>query len=182
MGIDYQPDQRSSASPWQYSEYLKMPQIHEASVVIVASRFNARVVDRLVQGALEVLSGAGFKPDQIGLVEVPGAFEIPLAVQAVFFQHQSRNRVQGVVALGAVIRGETPHFDYVASTAQQGILEVSLKCHKPVGFGILTVNTIEQALARAGGALGNVGAQATQALLMMRELITPHAILEQSLI
>ncbi len=137
--------------------------------MVVASRFNEAVTRKLLDGALETLAGAGWKSDRVDVVWVPGAFELPLAVDRAL----ATGRYRMGVALGAVIRGETPHFEYVASAAAQGLREVSVRCGVPVGFGVLTCDTEEQALARAGGDAGNKGAEAAaSAVEMVRVLET----------
>lgn len=137
--------------------------------MVVASRFNETVTRKLVTGALEALAGAGWKRDRVDVVWIPGAFELPLAVDRAL----ATGRYRMAVALGAVIRGETPHFEYVASAAAQGLREVSVRSGVPVGFGVLTCDTEEQALARAGGDAGNKGAEAAaSAVEMVRVLET----------
>ncbi|MGB9429752.1 MAG: 6,7-dimethyl-8-ribityllumazine synthase [Gammaproteobacteria bacterium] len=136
-------------------------------VAIVAARFNGFVVDKLVSAALETVRAHGIREENLTLVRVPGAFEIPLAVKklAVGGQHDV------VIALGAIIRGETPHFDYVAGECARGLMQVMLDTGVPVGFGVLTCDTVEQAMARAGGAAGNKGADAALAALEMANLL-----------
>ncbi|MBU6421937.1 MAG: 6,7-dimethyl-8-ribityllumazine synthase [Gammaproteobacteria bacterium] len=136
-------------------------------VAIVAARFNAFVVDKLLSGALQALAAAGVRAGNIDVVRVPGAFEIPVAVN----QAAVSRRYGAIIALGAVIRGETPHFDYVAGECARGIMRVMLDTHVPVGFGVLTCDTLEQAQTRAGGAAGNKGADAAQAALQMANLL-----------
>lgn len=136
-------------------------------VAIVAARFNAHVVDRLVKGARDALVEARVNPDDVSLIRVPGAFEIPLAAK----QAAASGRFDAVVALGAVIRGETPHFDFVAGECARGLMKVMLDTSVPVGFGVLTCDTLEQAQARAGGAAGNKGADAALAAVEMTRLM-----------
>ncbi len=133
---------------------------------IVASRFNDFIVDRLLEAAVETLVQAGAEAGELDLVRVPGAFEIPLALKLLADGH----RHDGLVAIGCVIRGETPHFDYVAGEASRGATEVSLEHGIPVGFGILTVDTIEQARARSGPGSSNKGAEAALAVIEMANL------------
>jgi len=130
---------------------------------IVASRFNDYIVDRLVAGAVDMLTKHGASPGDIEVVRVPGAFEIPLALKRM----AASRRYNALVALGCVIRGATPHFDYVAGEATRGIGAVSLEHEIPVGFGLLTVDTIEQAVERAGTKAGNKGADAALAAVQM---------------
>ncbi len=129
--------------------------------LIVASRFNEAVTLKLLQGALDVLHQAGFASDHVDVVWVPGAFELPVAVGSGL----ATKRYRLAVALGAVIRGETPHFDYIAGEATRGIGAAAGRFGTPVGFGLLTCENLEQALARAGGSAGNKGAEAAQAAI-----------------
>jgi len=116
---------------------------------------------------MDALTAAGARPENIETVRVPGAFEIPVAVK----QAANSRRYDAVIALGAVIRGETPHFDYVASECARGAMQVMLDTGVPVGFGVLTCDTLEQAQARAGGAAGNKGADAAKAAVEMVHLL-----------
>ncbi|HKT31826.1 MAG TPA: 6,7-dimethyl-8-ribityllumazine synthase [Gammaproteobacteria bacterium] len=136
-------------------------------VAIVAARFNAFVVDKLVNGALQALTAAGVSAENVDVIRVPGAFEIPVAVK----RAAASRRYDAIIALGAVIRGETPHFDYVAGECARGVMQAMLDTGVPVGFGVLTCDTLEQAQARAGGAAGNKGADAAQAALEMANLL-----------
>lgn len=130
-------------------------------VPIVASRFNADVVDVLVDGARTYLLDRGIAVEDCPVVRVPGAFELPVVVARLV----ARDDVDGVVALGAVVRGGTPHFDYVCQAATVG-LEAAARDHDtPIGFGLLTTDTWDQATARAGGEHGNKGEEAAQAVL-----------------
>lgn len=140
-------------------------------IAIVAARFNAHVVDRLLTGAREALLEAGANPDHMSIVRVPGAFEIPLAAK----QAAASGRFDAVIALGAVIRGETPHFDFVAGECARGLMQVMLDTLVPVGFGVLTCDTLEQAQARAGGAAGNKGTDAALAAVEMARLTRQRA-------
>jgi len=133
---------------------------------IVASRFNDFIVDRLLTAAVETLAQAGADADDLDVVRVPGAFEIPLALKLM----AAADRYDGLLALGCVIRGETPHFDYVAGEASRGVIDVGLEHRIPVGFGILTVDTIEQARARSGPESNNKGAEAASAVIEMANL------------
>ena len=118
--------------------------IRNARFCLVASRFNSFVVDALVEGAVDALIRHGAKKEDIHIVKAPGAYELPLAVQKV----AQTGRYDAIVALGAVIRGSTPHFDYVAGECVKGISSISLNHNVPVAFGVLTVDTIEQAIER----------------------------------
>ncbi len=134
---------------------------------LVAGRFNEYIVDSLVNGARNTLEQHGVAPDDIFLVQVPGCFELPLAARMVA---QSNPDLSGIVALGAVIRGATPHFDYVAGECASGIRQVSMELNLPVGFGVLTTETIEQAIERAGTKAGNKGADVALTVLEMANL------------
>jgi 6,7-dimethyl-8-ribityllumazine synthase len=136
-------------------------------IAIVAARFNHFVVDKLVAGAQETLTAAGISSQDLDIVRVPGAFEIPLAASKLA---ASRN-YDAIIALGAVIRGGTPHFDYVCSECARGVTEVSLETGIPVSFGVLTCDDMEQATDRAGGKHGNKGADAALAAIEMATLL-----------
>ena len=148
-------------------EYEGRPQGTGRRVAVVVSRFNEEVTSRLLDGALAALRAAGVAEDDLLVVRVPGAFELPFAASAVI----EAERVDAVVALGAVIRGETDHYDYVCEAAREGILRVGLESGIPVTFGVLTCSTEEQALARAGGAHGNKGADVALDALRMADLL-----------
>ncbi|MDQ4057523.1 MAG: 6,7-dimethyl-8-ribityllumazine synthase [Actinomycetota bacterium] len=135
-------------------------------IAVVASRFNETICKRLVDGALQALSRHGVGDDDVSLTWVPGAFEIPAAAQRI----AASGEVDAVVAIGAVIRGETAHFDYVAGTAASGVSSASLATGVPIAFGILTTDTTEQAADRAGGKLGNQGFEAGVAAIEMANL------------
>lgn len=139
----------------------------DARVVIVASRFNELIVRPLVTGAIDALRRHGAGDGDIQLVHVPGAFELPLAVRRLA---RSR-RCDGIVALGAVVRGDTPHFDHVCRACNDGLHQVMLEFEIPIGLGVLTCDTVDQALARAGGKAGNKGADAALAVLEMISLL-----------
>jgi 6,7-dimethyl-8-ribityllumazine synthase len=136
------------------------------SIAIVAARFNRSVCDRLLEGALDALSRRGVPAERVTVVRVPGAFEVPFAARRL----ASSGCHDAVVALGAVIRGETPHFDYVAGESARGIARAAEATGVPVLFGILTTENPEQALERSGGALGNRGADAAEAAIEMARL------------
>lgn len=133
---------------------------------VVASRFNSRIGDQLVAGALECLRRHGVEPGDIQLVRVPGAWEIPQAAEEI----AAAGKVDGLIALGVVIRGETPHFDYICSACSQGLARAAERHRLPVGFGVLTCDTSEQAQERAGGKAGNKGWEAAIAALEMADL------------
>jgi len=136
-------------------------------IAIVASRFNEFIVESLIRGALRCLSQHGAVDSDIELIRVPGAYEMPLVVDKV----ASSRRFDGIIALGAVIRGGTPHFEYVAGECVRGLTQASLSHGIPVGFGVLTVDTIEQAIERAGTKAGNKGEEAALAVIEMVNLL-----------
>ncbi len=137
-----------------------------ARFVLVASRFNHFIVDRLVEGARDALARHGADLGKVTLVRVPGAWEIPTVVSRL----ADRKKVDAIVALAAVIRGSTPHFDYVAAEVTKGIAQVSLRTGIPVTFGVLTTDTIEQAIERAGTKAGNKGWDAAVSAIEMVSL------------
>ncbi len=137
--------------------------IRDARIAIIAARFNESIVENLVSGAIDALKRHGAGEGQLHLVHVPGAYELPLAAQRLAKTRQ----VDGIVALGVVIRGATPHFDYVCSECASGVSRVSLEHDIPIGFGVLTCDTLEQAVERAGTKAGNKGADAAMATIEM---------------
>ncbi len=137
-----------------------------ANYAIVAGRFNEFIVNNLQQGAIDCLRRHGVPENSITVVKVPGAFEISLAAQKLAQSEQ----FDAIIALGAVIRGSTPHFDYVCNECSRGLSQVSLEFDLPVAFGVLTVDTIEQAIERAGTKAGNKGADAAMTALEMVSL------------
>ncbi len=136
-------------------------------VAVVASRFNETITRALVDGALDALVKHGTAFDDIDIFWVPGAWELSLAVR----QAMATEQYDAVVALGAVIRGDTPHFDYVAGEASRGLADASRDSDIPVGFGLLTCDTMEQALARCGGEHGNKGWDSAVAAIEMADLL-----------
>jgi 6,7-dimethyl-8-ribityllumazine synthase len=130
---------------------------------VALARFNEAVTGQLLAGTLEALTRHGVAEDAIDVATVPGAFELPLCAQRM----ASTGRYDALVCLGAVVRGETPHFDFIAAEAARGIADVARRHDVPVAFGVLTTDTIEQALARAGGARGNKGYDAAMTALEM---------------
>ena len=136
-------------------------------VAILASRYNELITGRLLEGALACCREAGVPREDVDVVWVPGAFELPVAAAAA----AGTKRYACVVALGAVIRGETPHFEYVAGEAARGLNAVAVAHALPVGFGVLTVDTMQQALDRAGGSAGNKGHEAAAAALGAADVI-----------
>jgi 6,7-dimethyl-8-ribityllumazine synthase len=135
---------------------------------IVAGRFNAYIVDSLVDGAIDTLVRHGVASKDITLIKVPGCFELPLAVKKV---GEGKGGYDAIIALGAVIRGATPHFDYVAGQCAAGIARVSLELSLPVAFGVLTTDSIEQAIERAGTKAGNKGCDAAMTALEMVNML-----------
>ena len=139
----------------------------DQDVAVVASRYNAEVVQRLLDGAVGRLKEHGIGANQITVVLVPGAWELPLACRRL----AEAGSHQAVIALGCVIRGGTPHFEYVCNEASRGVIQAALDTGVPVSFGLLTCDTMEQALARSGGESGNKGADAADAALEMAGLL-----------
>ncbi len=135
-------------------------------VAVVASRFNDFITARLIEGAMDALKRHGVEEKDVTVYRVPGAFEIPPVAKRL----ARAKKADGVICLGAVIRGSTPHFDYVASEVSKGVALVSLEALCPVVFGVLTTDTIEQAIERAGTKSGNKGFDAAMALLEMMDL------------
>ena len=134
---------------------------------IVVTRWNSFVVESLLEGALDCLKRHGARDTNIEIVRVPGAFEIPLAVKRM----ADKKDYDAIIALGAVIRGGTPHFEYVAGECTKGMAQVSLQYDVPVSFGVLTVDTIEQAIERAGTKAGNKGEEAALSAIEMVNLL-----------
>lgn len=137
----------------------------ELTIGIVVARFNEFITDSLLDGAIGTLKRHGVREENIDVAWVPGAFEIPLAAKKMTKSHDA------VITLGAVIRGATPHFDYVCSEAAKGVSNVSLQTECPVIFGVLTTETVEQAIERAGSKAGNKGADAAVAAVEMANLV-----------
>ncbi len=141
--------------------------VGDLRIALVASRFNEPVVERLVAGAVDALAAQGADPAALELVRVPGAFDLPPVVRRIA---ESR-RYDAIVALGAVIRGDTPHFDYVAGECAAGLARIAAETGIPVAFGVLTTDTEEQALDRSGGVEGNRGADAARAAVELANLM-----------
>jgi 6,7-dimethyl-8-ribityllumazine synthase len=151
-----------------------MPKIIEGKLtaqgkkfVLIAGRFNDFITDRLVGGALDALTRSGVTDEDIEIVKVPGAFEIPLVAKKL----AKKGRYDAVICLGAVIRGATPHFDYVSAEVSKGIAMVGLESEIPIIFGVLTTDTIEQAIERAGTKSGNKGWDAAITAIEMANLM-----------
>jgi 6,7-dimethyl-8-ribityllumazine synthase len=141
--------------------------VQNARFCLVVSRFNSFVVESLLAGAVDTLRRHGAEDGDLTIVRVPGAFEMPVVLERI----AAKGEYDAIVALGAVIRGGTPHFEYVAGECVKGIAHVSLKHGIPVAFGVLTVDTIEQAIERAGTKAGNKGAEAAMSAIEMVSLL-----------
>ena len=155
------------------ADFAGLPNGVGRRVAVLASRFNEPIVKKLVDGALQALIKHGVVFEDIDVIWVPGAWELPVAARWLL----ESDRYDGIVALGAVIRGETAHFDYIAAEASRGLAQASSDSETPIGFGVLTCDTEDQAEARAGGAHGNKGWDAAVATLEMADLadmLTPH--------
>lgn len=139
----------------------------QGKFALVVGRFNSFVVESLVTGAIDTLVRHGVKESDISVIRAPGAFELPLVAQRV----AQREEFDAIIALGAVIRGGTPHFDYVAGECTKGLAQVSMQYDVPVAFGVLTVDSIEQAIERSGTKAGNKGAEAALSALEMVSLL-----------
>jgi len=138
----------------------------KAKYAILVARFNSFVVESLLEGALDTLKRHGVAEGDIEIYRVPGAFEMPIAAKRI----AAKKQYQAIIALGAVIRGGTPHFDYVAGECTKGLAQVSLDADVPVSFGVLTVDSIEQAIERAGTKAGNKGGEAAATAIEMVNL------------
>ena len=136
-------------------------------MAILVARFNSFITDRLLEGALDTFQRLGGKIEDVDVVYVPGAFEMPVAAKKL----AAAQRYNALVTLGAVIRGATPHFEFVASAATTGISSVGLEFNLPIGFGVLTTETVEQAIERAGSKSGNKGSEAMLTAIEMANLL-----------
>jgi 6,7-dimethyl-8-ribityllumazine synthase len=136
-------------------------------LAIVVSRYNEMVTTRLLEGAKAVCEEAAIRPDYVDVIWVPGAFELSSVASAL----ASSGRYSCLVALAAVVRGETPHFDFVAGEAARGLNAIAVRHGLPIGFGVLTVDTMDQALDRAGGAAGNKGREAAEAAILAADAL-----------
>ncbi len=155
------------SAPIEKSSSLRLSfQLKKANIAIVMSRFNEKISRALLEGARRGLQKASIPKLNLEIIEVPGAFEIPLAAKWAL----QKNKFDGVICLGAVIRGETPHFDYVCQGVTQGLMQAQLETGKPMAFGVLTVNTVEQALERSGDNEENKGFECAQVVLEMIEI------------
>ena len=133
---------------------------------IIISRFNNFITERLLEGAIDALMRHGAKPEDIDVVRVPGSFEIPAAARRLC----SMKRHDSIICLGAVIRGSTPHFDYIAAEVSKGVAQVALQAEIPIAFGVITTDSIEQAIERAGTKVGNKGWDAAMSSMEMIQL------------
>jgi len=149
------------------AEFSGAPAGSGRRVAVIASRFNEEITRKLADGALETLVSAGVSSDNIDLIWVPGAWELPLAARAA----AGTDRYDAIVAVGAVIRGETAHFDFIAGEASRGLADVGREFEVAVGFGLLTCDNDAQAEARSGGAHGNKGSDAALAALEMADIL-----------
>lgn len=140
---------------------------HGHKFAIVLARFNSFITERLLEGALDALTRTGCSPEDIEIVRVPGSWELPVAARELARQ----KRHDALICLGAVIRGETPHFDYVAGEAAKGLGQIPAETGIPVAFGVLTTNTVEQAVDRAGAKAGNKGFDAAMTAIEMVNLL-----------
>ena len=140
---------------------------NDKKYAVLVARFNHFVTDRLVEGCLDTLKRHDTKEENIDIIRVPGAFEIPLVAKKL----AKKEEYDAVICLGAVIRGDTPHFDYVCSEVSKGVANVSLESEKPVIFGVITADTIDQALQRSGIKAGNKGSEAALAAIEMANLM-----------
>jgi 6,7-dimethyl-8-ribityllumazine synthase len=150
------------------TEFSGSPRGAGRRFAVIASRFNEPITTKLLEGAMEALTRHGTSPEDIDVVWVPGAWELPAAARRLL----STERYDALVAVGAVIRGDTPHFDYVAGEASRGLAQAGADFDRPVGFGLLTCDDMAQAEARAGGAHGNKGWDASLAALEMADLFS----------
>jgi 6,7-dimethyl-8-ribityllumazine synthase len=141
--------------------------LRDARIALLVSRFNGFVVESLLAGAVDTLKRHGAGERDLQIVRVPGAYEMPIAAQRL----AASKRFEAIIALGAVIRGGTPHFEYVAGECTKGLSQVSLTHDIPIAFGVLTVDTIEQAIERAGTKAGNKGAEAAMSTIEMINLL-----------
>lgn len=141
-------------------------------IAIVHSEWNSVVTDAMKQGAIDALKGKGIQETNITCISCPGAYEIPLALKMILDRNKSKmgEPIHGLVALGAVIQGETPHFDVINQGVTQGIMRLMLDTGTPIGFGILTTHTVQQAMERANPSKGNKGAEAALAMCSMLEV------------
>lgn len=148
-----------------YKTFQGATDASQLRIGIVVSRFNEFITEQLVNGALATLEKNGCPPENISFAKVPGAWELSVAAKTM------ASRCDAIIAIGAVIRGDTPHFDYVAGGAADGLNQVSIDSGVPIAFGVLTTDTMQQAMDRAGGRSGNKGAEAAEVAIEMANLI-----------
>jgi 6,7-dimethyl-8-ribityllumazine synthase len=134
---------------------------------IVVSRFNSFITERLLGGAMDALTRTGANPEEVDIVKVPGSWEVPVAAREI----ANQKRHHAIIALSCVIRGETPHFDYIAGEVSKGLAQIASESGIPVAFGVLTTNTLEQAIDRAGAKSGNKGFDAAMSAVEMANLM-----------
>lgn len=145
----------------------EIPDASEMVFAIVVAEWNTEITSNLLKGAKETLLTCGAKKESIKIIEVPGSFELPLGAQLAL---ENNPALSAVICLGSVIQGETKHFDFVCASTSQGIMDVGLKYNKPVIFGVLTDNNMDQAISRSGGKLGNKGTEAAITAIKMTAL------------
>lgn len=148
-----------------YKTYQGSPDATRLRIGVVVSRFNEFITEQLLKGALELLEKHGCGPDEVTVVKVPGAWELPIVAKSL------ATKCDAIIALGAVVRGDTPHFDYVAGGAADGLQRVSLDTGVPIAFGVLTTDTLQQAMDRAGGKSGNKGSEAAEVAIELANLL-----------
>ena len=146
-----------------YFDPTQIPDVAEMRIGIVVSEWNPQITDNLLKGCLNALSEFGASLDRIHVINVPGSFELAMGAQLLI----KSKSPEAVICLGSIIRGETPHFEFVSNACAQGIMDVGIKNNVPVIFGVLTDNNMEQAVARSGGALGNKGVEAAMTAVKM---------------
>jgi 6,7-dimethyl-8-ribityllumazine synthase len=139
-------------------------------VAVVVAEFNEDITERLLEGAVETFLGCGVKPENLSVLRVPGAWELPLAVNHLLGKGPKRAKFHAILALGAVIRGDTPHFEFVCSESARGLMEAGMRSGVVVTFGVLTTDDAKQAQDRAGGTLGNKGSETALAAVKMANL------------
>lgn len=158
-----------AAFPDRMSQHLIEGQLDSRGlkIAIVLARFNSFITDRLLEGALDALIRTGCAKEDIEIVRVPGSWELPVAAREI----ANQKRHDALICLGAVIRGDTPHFDYVAGAAANGLAQIPVQTGVPLAFGVLTTNTVEQAVDRAGAKSGNKGFDAAMTAIEMAQLL-----------
>lgn len=146
------------------SERIKLKNPESVKIIIVNTAWNSQIIEKLTNGAKKALIEANIPEKNLAVINVPGAFELPFAVAEAINENET---LSGIIALGCIIKGETPHFDFIADAVSNGLMQVQLTTGIPVAFGVLTTLNQEQAMERAGGKLGNKGEEAAQTLLQM---------------